>query len=141
MTEPRRLSPRLSVSAQVEPGELPSLAGAGFRSIIGNRPDGEDPGQPTWAEIAKAATAAGMQARHIPVTPGAIGDEDVARFSAALDELPGPALAFCRTGGRAASLWALSKAGTLTPDEIIATAADAGCDVTQLRDRFTRAID
>jgi sulfide:quinone oxidoreductase len=139
MTKPRRLSETLSVSAQVEPGEVQSLAGAGFRSIISNRPDGEDPGQPTWAEIAAAAMAAGMQARHIPVTPGTIGDDDVARFSAALDELPGPVLAFCRTGGRAASLWALSKAGTLTPDQIIGTAAEAGCDLSQLRDRLTRS--
>ena len=138
MTEPRRLSERLSISGQPQPGELLSLAGAGFRSIIGNRPDGEDPGQPTWAEIAGAATAAGMQARHIPVTPGAIGDDDVARFSAALDELPGPILAFCRTGGRAASLWALSQAGKLTPEEIIGEAADAGCDLSQLRDRLSR---
>lgn len=138
MTPPRRLSEQLAISAQVEPGDLQSLAGAGFRSIICNRPDGEDAGQPTWAEIAEAAAAAGMQARHIPVTPGAIADKDVVCFSAALDELPGPVLAFCRTGGRAATLWALSKAGTLTPDEIIGTAADAGCDLSQLRDRLNR---
>ena len=85
MTEPRRLSARLSVSAQVEPRELSTLADAGFRSIVCNRPDGEDPGQSAWAEVAASAAAVGMQARHIPVTPGAIRDDDVARFSAALD--------------------------------------------------------
>lgn len=79
-----------------------------------------------------------MQARHIPVVPGAVGDEHVTMFRAALDELPGPVLTFCRTGGRAASLWALSQAGTLPADEIIGAAADAGYDLSQLRDRLTR---
>lgn len=136
MTEPKRLSPQLSVSPQIDPGELNALAAAGFRSIISNRPDGEDPGQPGWAEISAAARHAGMQARHVPVVPGAIGDEHVARFRAALDELPGPVLAFCRTGGRAASLWALSQAGTRPADDIISAAADAGYDLSQLRNRL-----
>jgi uncharacterized protein (TIGR01244 family) len=138
MTETRRLTEQLSVSPQVEPGELKGLAERGFRSLICNRPDGEDPGQPSWAQIEAAAAAAGMEARHIPVTPGAIGDEDVARFSAALEELPGPALAFCRTGGRAVSLWGLSQAGKRPPDEIIASAAGVGCDLSPLRERLTR---
>jgi len=136
MTEPKRLSERLSVAPQVEPGELGALAAAGFRSLICNRPDGEDPGQPRWEEIEAAARAAGMQARHIPVTPGAIGDGDVARFSAALEELPGPVLAYCRTGGRAVSLWALAHKDEFAPDDIIRTAAAAGCDLSPLRERL-----
>jgi len=79
-----------------------------------------------------------MQARHIPVTPGEITDDDVARFKAALDELPGPVLAYCRSGGRAASLWALSNPDALSPDAIVATAADAGYDLAKLRDRLVR---
>lgn len=138
MTKARRLSPNLSVSAQVDPCELQSLAGAGFRSIIGNRPDGEEPDQPDWTEIAAAAEAAGMKASHIPVTPGAIGEDDVARFAAALEELPGPILAFCRSGARSVTLWGLAQAGKLAPDEIINTAAGAGCDLSPLRERLTR---
>lgn len=136
MTSPKRLSTRLSVSPQVDPGELKVLADAGFRSIISNRLDGEEAGQPSWDETAEAARAAGLQARHIPVVTGAIDDADVARFRAALDELPRPVLAFCRTGTRSAALWALSKAGTLTPDEITGTAAEAGYDLSALRDRL-----
>lgn len=137
MTKVRPLSAQLTISTQVDPGDLPSLARAGYRAIICNRPDGEDPGQPTWAEIAEAATSAGMIARHIPVTPGAISEDDVARFSAAIDESPGPVLAYCRTGGRAASLWGLSQVGKLTPDEIIRAAANAGCDLSPLRERLS----
>lgn len=136
MKDAKRLSARLSVSPQILPEEMGAVADAGFRSVIGCRPNGEEPDQPAWDEVERAAKDAGLEARHIPVIPGAIGDEDAARFAAALDELPGPVLAFCRSGGRAAQLWALGKAGTLTPDEIINTAAEAGCDVSSLRDRL-----
>src|SRR3546814_9355986 len=73
-----------------------------------------------------------------PVTPGAIRDDDAARFRAALDGLPGPTVAFCRTGTRSAMLWALSNADERSRDELIATAADAGYDIAPLRDRLTR---
>ena len=136
MTEPKRLSARLSVSSQVDPNEMGRLADAGFRSIISNRPDGEEPGQPSWADMSEAARASGLEARHIPVVPGSIEDEHVSQFRNALDELPGPVLAFCRTGARSASLWALSKAGVLTPDEIVGTAAEAGYDLSQMRPRL-----
>ena len=82
-----------------------------------------------------------MEARHIPVTPGAYGDEDVSRFAAALEEMPGPVLGFCRTGTRAASMWALSQAGRQSPDTIIEAAAAGGCDISGLRDRLTLGDD
>lgn len=136
MTSVRTITPDFSVSAQVDPDDLQSLADAGFRSIISNRPDDEDPGQPDWSEIEAAAKAAGLEARHIPVIPGAIGSDDVANFATALDEMPRPILAFCRSGTRAASLWGLAQAGHRSPDEIIDAAANAGCDLSALRQRL-----
>lgn len=138
MTQPKRLSDRLSVTPQIDPADMQALAAAGFRSVISNRPDGEEPNQPDWATIERAAHDAGMEARHIPVTPGAITDEDAARFGAALDELPGPIVGFCRTGARSTSLWALSNADQRPADELIRTAADAGYDIAALRDRLAK---
>lgn len=138
MTQVKRLSVRLSVTPQVDPANMQALADAGFRSIISNRPDGEEPGQPDWPPIERAARDAGMEACHIPVRPGAISDEDAARFGAALEGLPGPVVAFCRTGTRSATLWALSNADGRSPDELIATAADAGFDIAPLRDRLAQ---
>ena len=139
MTPPKRLSDRLFVTPQVDPANMQALADAGFRSIISNRPDGEEQDQPDWAAIERAAREAGMEARHIPVTPGAIAEDDVARFGAALEELPAPVLGFCRTGMRAATLWALSNADERPPEELIAAAADAGYDLSPLRDRLAQS--
>ena len=106
----RRLASDLSVSGQITPSELPEVAGAGFRAVICNRPDGEGADQPSFAEIEAAARAAGLEIRYVPVVPGHVSDEDVTAFGAALVALPKPILAYCRTGMRAATLWSLSEA-------------------------------
>lgn len=138
MTQPKRISERLSVTPQIDPAEVKALAEAGFRSIISNRPDGEEQGQPSWAMIEHATREAGMEARHIPVTPGAITEDEVGEFETALEELPAPIVGFCRTGMRSASLWALANAGEHSPEELISAAADAGYDITPLRDRLVQ---
>ena len=56
----RPLSPTVSVSAQLAPGDMPALAAAGFGRVISNRPDGEDPGQPSAAAMEAAARDAGL---------------------------------------------------------------------------------
>ena len=136
MISVRTISPDFSVSSQVDPADFDALVAAGFRSIISNRPDGEEPGQPSWAQIAAAAEAAGLEARHIPVAPGTYGEQDIARFAAALEEMPGPVLGFCRSGMRAASMWGLSQAGKRDADAIIEAAASGGCDISGLRQRL-----
>lgn len=96
---------QLAIGPQVTPEELAELAAQGFRSIISNRPDDEDPGQPSFAEMAAAARAQGMEARHIPVVPGQqVAPSQAEAFKTALEEMPGPTYAFCRSGGRAGAL-------------------------------------
>ncbi|MEW9856468.1 TIGR01244 family sulfur transferase [Novosphingobium sp. M1R2S20] len=136
MIQPKRLSDRLSVMPQIDPDDLQELADAGFRSVVSNRPDGEEDGQPSWTEIEHAARAAGMEARHIPVRPGAITNGDIARFAQALEQMPAPVVAFCRTGTRSATLWALSNKDARSAEDLIHTAADAGYDLSSLRDRL-----
>lgn len=131
----KRLDEGLSVTAQIRPEDVPALAAAGFRSIIVNRPDGEGADQPSFAEIAAAAEASGLEARYLPVTPGKVRDEDAAGFAAAMAALPKPALAFCRTGTRSTTLWALSEAGRRPLPEILATARAAGYDMSGIARR------
>ena len=132
------LSPDLSVMSQIEINEVADLAARGFKSIIGNRPEGEAPDQPAWSSLVAEAERRGMSARQIPVTPGHIGPDDVKRFAEALRDLPTPIAAFCRTGTRSAMLWALANPDKLNADERIAAAAAQGYDLAPLRDRMER---
>ena len=132
------LSPCLSVMAQIEATEVADLAARGFKSIIGNRPEGEAPDQPAWASLVAEAERHGMLARQIPVVPGQISPEDVERFAEALRDLPTPIAAFCRTGTRSAMLWALANPDRLNVNERIAAAAAQGYDLSPLHDRMER---
>jgi sulfide:quinone oxidoreductase len=75
----------------------------------------------------------------LPVVAGDITDADVARFRQLLGTLPGPVLAFCRTGTRAAMLWALDQAGQRSPEALIETAGAAGYDLKPLYARLVAA--
>ena len=134
--EIKNLTPFLAVSGQIDPGEVGALASRGYHTIVNNRPDGEAEGQPSSDELEQAARRHGMDYRHIPITPGLLTEDKVAEFAAAMDEVKGPVLAFCRTGNRSASLWALSEARHLDPDVILRTTKQAGYDLHGLRSRF-----
>lgn len=127
---PQPLAPTLAVAPQILPGDVPLLVAQGFRSVVCNRPDGEGADQPSFAEIADACRAAGLEAACLPVVPGKVGDMDAQAFGELLDRLPNPTLAFCRTGTRSATLWSLSEAakGRPLPDILAATKA-AGHDM------------
>lgn len=134
--ETKTLTPFLSVSGQIDGRDIGSLASRGFHTIINNRPDGEGEGQPSSAELEQAARRHGMDYHYIPIVPGQLTDEKAAVFGAAMAEVKGPVLAFCRTGNRSASLWALSEARHLDPAVILRTTTEAGYDLHGLSDRL-----
>ena len=116
---------------QLTAGDMDEAAAAGIRLIVNNRPDGEEPGQPSSAEIEAAARAAGLDYRHIPVA-GGFPPRTVEAMADALDH--GPVLAFCRSGTRSTFLWALARAARGAPaDESVAAAAAAGYDLRPIR--------
>ena len=100
----KQLTPMLSVAPQLTCAQVAQAGAAGFRAILCNRPDGEGPDQPTAAEIGAAARAAGLGFAYVPAVAGALTEADAAAMRAALDSLPGPVLAYCRSGARAEKL-------------------------------------
>ncbi|KIP19464.1 FAD dependent oxidoreductase family protein [Burkholderia sp. MSHR3999] len=135
----RKLTDTLSVSPQITAADLPALSAAGFRAIVCNRPDGEGPDQPTVAEIRAAAAPLGIAVHDLPVDSGKVTDDQAVRFGALIASLDAPVLAYCRTGTRSATLWALSQAGLRPLDDIVATAAAAGYDLAGVAARGQRA--
>ncbi|MEI9927686.1 MAG: TIGR01244 family sulfur transferase [Sphingomonas sp.] len=129
-----KLDDQVSVAPQIAPGELGELAEDGFAMVINNRPDHEEHGQPLASAICEAARAAGMDYVEIPVTPGGFTAEMVAAMADALAKAKGPVLAFCRSGTRSTSLWALAEASRgVSADALITKAAAAGYDLSGLR--------
>ncbi|MDZ4134636.1 MAG: TIGR01244 family sulfur transferase, partial [Paracoccaceae bacterium] len=134
--EIKKITNDLSVSPQIAPTDMAAIRAAGFRAIICNRPDGEGSDQPTHEEIEAAARAEGLEARYLPITSGMVRDADANDFGRAMAELPGPVLAYCRTGTRSATLWSLSEATRRPVAEILAATKAAGYDMAGVARRI-----
>ncbi len=130
----RPLNDRVAVSPQIAPDDLPAIAAAGYVAVINNRPDGEEPGQPSGEAIRAAAEAAGLRYTAIPVDQTGISHPQLDAMVAALAAADGPVLAYCRSGTRSCNLWALAaaKAGR-DPTLLVAQAEGAGYDLRGLR--------
>ncbi|WP_068109298.1 bifunctional protein tyrosine phosphatase family protein/NAD(P)/FAD-dependent oxidoreductase [Tropicimonas marinistellae] len=125
----KKLTDGLSVAGQITISDVQKIKDAGFRAIVCNRPDGEGNDQPTFEEIEQAAVEMGLEARYQPVTSGMVQDEQAEEFGRTLTELPGPVLAYCRSGMRSTTLWSLSHARDMEPAKILAAAKAAGYDM------------
>lgn len=128
----RPLSPEFAVSPQIAPEDLAAVAEAGFQSVMCNRPDGEEWGQPDFAAISAAAEAAGLEVRWIPIVSGRVGGAEVQAFEAAMKELPAPVLAYCRTGTRCTMMWTIVQHGQMSDADILKATTDAGYDMAGL---------
>jgi uncharacterized protein (TIGR01244 family) len=129
MPQFRKVTDALQVSPQITPEQAREAAASGVVLIINNRPDGEEPGQPTSAEVEAAARAAGADYLHIPVVGRATPEQAKAQ-AAAVAGAKGPVLAFCRSGTRSITAWALGEAASgRDRAELARLAAGAGYDL------------
>jgi len=129
----------LAVASQVTTDDIAGAARDGVRTIMNNRPDGEEPGQLTAAEAKAAAEKLGLEYVHIPVQTGTITAADVDAFARVLKESPKPVLAHCRSGTRCYLLWAATQAvAGKDPAQLVMRAAGDGYDIRVLPDLLRR---
>lgn len=137
-----QITPDFAVAGQLDADDIARAAQAGFKTIINNRPDGEERGQPTAAEGQDSARTAEVAYVYLPTTKHDIfTEETVGRMAAALAEADGPVLAHCKSGQRSAVLWAAASARNLPVEQVLAALASAGLDFSFLRDELDRQHD
>ncbi|HEV7287262.1 TIGR01244 family sulfur transferase [Sphingomonas sp.] len=130
----RTIDETISVSAQITPADVTELARAGFKAIVNNRPDEEEPGQPEGDAIRAVAQTLGLSYHAIPVTHAGFSMPQVEAMRAAIEGADGPVFAYCRSGTRSTNLWALAEASRGgDPETLIGKAAQAGYDISGLR--------
>jgi uncharacterized protein (TIGR01244 family) len=109
MNMAHQLDEHTLIAGQIAPADVAALGQEGVTMIINNRPDGEDAGQPTSADIEAAARAAGIDYRHVPIVRG-MGPTDIEAMRSALHAAgDGRTFAFCRSGNRSALAWAVAR--------------------------------
>ena len=104
------LAPEVYAAGQIFEQDIKIAADHGVRTIINNRPDYEEMGQPLSVDLELFATSLGLKFAHIPVVTVPVTEEELADFREIYAELDKPVLLFCRTGARSKALWQINKA-------------------------------
>ena len=127
----KKINDRLTVAPQLTGAAIEQASRDGVRMIVNNRPDGEEPGQPSAAEQAAIARANGMDYAHIPVTVPGMTEAHVRDFQAALGRADGPVLAHCKSGTRSLLLWTIGEVldGRMSRSEIDGLSQRTGIDL------------
>lgn len=122
MADIRQVTERFAVAPQIALEDFPALASLGFRHVINNRPDDEAPDQPSSAEAEAAAKSAGLTYVHAPFVGQPTGEA-----VRAVSQAAGKTLAYCRSGTRSVTAWALSQASEgAAAEDIVDMAEGAG---------------
>lgn len=135
----RPVTDGFAVAPQLELDDFSELARLGFRHVVNNRPDGELPDQPSSAEAQVAAKAAGLTYVHAPFA----GPPPAAAIDALQQQLAsatGPVIAYCRSGTRSITAWAIAQAKSgMDADAIFQAARNAGYNLDGLKEFLRNA--
>lgn len=105
----RQVNDEYAVAGQITVEDLDQIKAMGFKSIVCNRPDEEEPGQPSFSEISARAAELGLETKHVPVGRMGVDADAVNGMVDALDELPRPMLGYCRSGARSTAIYEKSQ--------------------------------
>ncbi|CAH1668636.1 MAG: TIGR01244 family sulfur transferase [Chelatococcus sp.] len=127
-----QINEMLWVAPQIDPDDFATLKERGFTAVVNNRPDGEEPGQPTAAEAAATAASLGLAYSHLPFAGYGFDEAFVRQHQAALTAQPGPVVAHCRSGTRSLTIWAIGEVldGRMAIDEVDAFGQSYGFDLS-----------
>lgn len=125
----RQLEDDLITCGQLNTEQIKALAEAGVKTLIFNRPDAEEEGQPATAELQQQTEALNMQWIFQPVLSGQVTDEEGIKFGQLYATAAKPVVAFCRTGARCGCLWALSQRQQQSGNELVNKMKQAGFDM------------
>ena len=136
------LTPAFAVAPRPAKGDIVGIAGAGFATIINFQLDCENKDLGARAEVRRAAEAAGLTYVHIPAAKHELfTDAVIERAARTLKTAPGPVLAHCASGQRAAIIWAAASARSQPVDEVLGILKAAGFDLDFLRDDLEAQAD
>jgi sulfide:quinone oxidoreductase len=134
MTDFRNVTEAFSVASQLDISDLAAAKAAGFKTIICNRPNHEGgPEQPTIEAMKAEAESLGLSFLALPFS-GAPSLEIASQQGSLVDAAAQPVLAYCRSGTRSITAWALSQRGQGRAQEVLKAGQDAGYDLSGLAD-------
>lgn len=98
------LDPNYTVTGQISVANVADIKAAGYDTIMCNRPDGEEAGQPAADQIKRAAKKAGLKFFYVPMGRS-LGANIIGDFKSVVGGENGKVFAYCRSGNRCTILW------------------------------------
>ncbi len=133
----RQITPGYSVTPQIDPADVATLAAMGVKTLICNRPDAENPPALQAAAIQAEAEAHGIDFVFNPFTGPTMTQDHIDEQADAIADSDGPVVAYCASGNRSTVVWAFGAAGAVPVDSIIQTATAHGYAFEHLRPALT----
>jgi sulfide:quinone oxidoreductase len=134
-----RITPALYVADQIDESDVQTLAAAGVKCVIDNRPDSEG-GTPS-EKIRAACERHGIKFFYQPVEFSKVGVADGDAFGQILQQCEGPTLGYCRSGRRTTALWALAAAPLMGAPAVLQRVASAGMPLQELAPLLARSAE
>ena len=101
-----KINDNYSSTGQIDTEDLNQIHESGFKTIICFRPTSEDKeNQPDQSLLKMEAHKKGIKFISIPITPGNITEENIQKFAQNFNDSDYPVLGYCRSGGRAKSIY------------------------------------
>lgn len=140
MLQIKPVSSQFSVSPQIVVDDLSVIAKLGYKSVINNRPDGEEYDQATNDKLKEKCFELGIEYKYLPVISGEITAQNFQDMNKNISVMTKPILAFCRSGTRSCLLWLGSDQDSTTLAARNKKAGDQGYvfDINQLSLFFNR---
>lgn len=114
-----QLTKQVSVSDQIDVGDVQTLVDMGVELLICNRPDGEDEGQTPYEEISKEAEKLGLDCQSLAFSSYQITEDNRNQFIEFI-ETRKRIHNYCRSGSRSKRLWREANAVVGGEEEYVA---------------------
>ena len=130
------ITSNFSVSGALTKQDFSALIEKGITTLINVRPDNECENQINDLEWQDLANKYKIEYAYIPVKPNEYNDDDIARFASLLNNIDKKVHGFCRTGTRAAHLWALANKNKIEFLAIQYQLSNKGYSVSSISEMF-----
>ena len=134
----RVLDEDFRIAGCLDEDDFERAAKSGIATIINILPEDDELCILSDRQAQEAATANGMDYRHMPIYGHQLNNEAFAyTFGELIAKTRGPKLVYCRSGMRSAFLWGMIHAADLGVDEVLERTLDIGFDLSVIEDELT----
>ncbi|RPH19876.1 MAG: TIGR01244 family phosphatase [Alteromonadaceae bacterium TMED7] len=128
----QQLNKSVYIASKVDISDINKLKAIGIQSVINNRPDNEEDGQPLSGDLSEYAASINIDYYYLPIASGHYPVTSVDKLTELLSTAELPVVIFCRTGRRSINLWAKSQNKLLGAQHVLSKVQELGFEMVDI---------